>query len=1086
MILSVMEGFGKFLTKIFGSRNDRLIKSTLEMVEKINRVEPKYEGYTDSQLKEETEKFKERLKNGETLDDILPEAFALVREGGKRFLAMRHFDVQLMGGYFLHQGKVVEMVTGEGKTLVATLPAYLNALEGKGVHVVTVNDYLARRDRDWNAPLYEGLGLTVGVIQSDMSPRERIEEYGCSITYGTNNEYGFDYLRDNMKMDKDEQCQKHLHYGIIDEVDSVLIDEARTPLIISGPAEESTDIYAKANRIAKQLKKGLDYTVKEKERAVILSEEGMERAEDLAKQIAGVQGSLHSGKNGLVWPHALDNALSAKEFYKKDVEYVVQDGKVIIIDEFTGRLMHGRTWSDGLHQAVEAKEGLKVQEENQTLATITFQNFFRLYNKLSGMTGTALTEASEFNKIYGLDVVTMPTNRPLIRLSYPDRIYGTVPEKYKAIEDEIATIHATGRPILVGTISIENSEKLSTQIQRRGVPHDVLNAKHHEREALIVTKAGHLGMVTIATNMAGRGTDIVLGKFTKEELLEHWIDRGIAPKKVKVDDEDLYDKLQEHWEKTGFIAQLENCGMAKTFEVKGKKYRGLSLCTTVTELGGLHIVGTERHEARRIDNQLRGRCGRQGDPGASRFFLSLEDELMRIFMGEWVTGFMQKWGLSEGQDISHPMVSRSIEKAQVKVEARNFDIRKHLLDYDKVMDEQRKIIYTERQAVLEGENLKPKILNWIREDLRKAINTYIGHGVEEEKRDYEALMGHVLSKYGVLVDLNRFKVQEEVYKSSSELAPYIIDSIERTRSIETEEKIKSYVRSKMGRDVEVEKSKKKQIRNWANTQFKLEVSDDDLEHISEGEDLIELLCHQADEMQVAALEEEEKKSIEDMISKKLENMKDPLKSCNDIRDWVHKKYGVALILGDFFARHPLYENVEDGLYKEVEKEYNNREEEMDKEMGEGSMRRLEGYILLQKIDEKWKDHLRAMDELKSSIGMRGYGQEDPKMAYKRDGYKMFEEMYLSLKEDVTDLILKLILVSADEEMRDIWRMDESEAIHEEYAGALAAAAAEQEMAMAQSMAEGPRKPIRKKVAEVGRNDPCPCGSGRKYKKCCGG
>ncbi|RME82298.1 MAG: preprotein translocase subunit SecA [Planctomycetota bacterium] len=1078
--MALLENVTGFLTRLFGSRNERLIKSVLPIVDQINALEPKYESYTDAQLREETDKFKERLQKGETLDDILPEAFALVREGGKRFLGMRHFDVQLIGGYFLHKGNVVEMVTGEGKTLVATLPAYLNALVGKGVHVVTVNDYLAKRDRDWNAPLYEALGLTVGVIQSDMDPQERIKEYSCDITYGTNNEFGFDYLRDNMKMNKEDQCQRHRYYAIIDEVDSVLIDEARTPLIISGGGEGSTDVYYKANRIAKQLKKGVDYTIKEKEKAILMTEEGIEKAEQLAQSIAGVKGSLYSGQNGLIWPHALENALSAKEFYKKDIDYVVQDGKVIIVDEFTGRLMHGRTWSDGLHQAVEAKEGLKVQEESQTLATITFQNFFRLYEKLAGMTGTAITEAAEFDKIYKLDVVVIPTNRPLRRINYPDRIYGTINDKFKAIEEEIVTIHATGRPILVGTISIENSEKLSNQIRRRGIPHEVLNAKHHEREAMIVAKAGQLGMVTIATNMAGRGTDIVLGKFTKEELLEHWKEWGFAPKKVKVDDPDLYDVLERHWKKNGWLQKLESCGMLQTFEHNGKSYTGIPLCTSVKELGGLHIIGTERHEARRIDNQLRGRCGRQGDPGSSRFFLSLEDDLMRIFMGDWAKGFMQKMGLSEGQDLSSPMVSRAIERAQTKVEAHNFEIRKHLLDYDKVMDEQRTLVYSERQAILEGENLKPKILGWIKEDIEKAVDTFIGDKVEEESRDYEAFQFLILNKYDVLVDLKKYESRPGEFKTPKEMAAYIIDKVEQIRSREIQEQIETYVKREMGRDVEVDDRRKRKFMNWANSKLKMDIQPEEMERLEEGEDVIEFFCQRAEELELGSLTDEEKDQIRQMVERKFEDPSNLEKAINDIRDWLYKKYNAPLLLADFYARQPVYSNVAEGVFEEVKKAY----EEREKEMGEEDMRRLEGFLLLQKIDEKWKDHLRAMDELKSSIGMRGYGQEDPKIAYKKEGYKMFEEMYQSLKNEVTELILKLVLVK-EEEVRDVWNIDESEAIHEEFAGALAAHKEAEQQAM-EAGREGPVRTIRNQSKrKVGRNDPCPCGSGRKYKKCCG-
>lgn len=1069
--MGVVENVGKFLAKVFGTRNDRLIKSTFPIVEKINALEEKYEAFSDGELREETDRFKKRLKEGETLDQILPEAFALVREGSKRFLRMRHFDVQLMGGIFLHQGKIAEMVTGEGKTLVATLPAYLNALEGKGVHIVTVNDYLAKRDRDWNAPLFEGLGLSVGAIQSHMDSSERQREYACDITYGTNNEFGFDYLRDNMKMDIEDQVQRGLNYCIIDEVDSVLIDEARTPLIISGGAEESVDIYYKANRIAQALKKGRDYEVKEKERSIIMTEEGMERAEELA----GV-GPLYSGRNGLIWPHALDNALSAKELYKRDKDYMVEDGKVIIIDEFTGRKMEGRTWSDGLHQAIEAKEGLKIQEETQTLATITFQNYFRLYKKLSGMTGTAMTEAAEFAKIYDLDVVALPTNRPLIRHNFDDRIYGTLQEKFAAIEEEVVAVHASGRPVLVGTVSVENSELLSERIRRRGVPHQVLNAKYHEKEAAIVAKAGQLGAVTIATNMAGRGTDIVLGTFTKQELLDHWKKCNAAPKKLRLDDPEFYDKLQEFWKRGGLLERWKYAGIAKKFEVNGKVYEGMPLCTSVRELGGLHIVGTERHEARRIDNQLRGRCGRQGDPGTTRFFLSLEDDLMRIFANDWVRSFLQKHGMSGGQDISHPWVSKAIERAQKKVEAHHFEIRKHLLDYDKVMNEQRTIIYNERQAILRGENLKDKIKNWIREDIVQVVEKYAGEDVDDEQKDYNAIVAYVFMKYGILLDLDKYKTRKEEYKEPEVLAPYIIDIIEKHRYDQIQKQIHDYIQDKVGQDVTLTVAKKNQLRNWVNTTYDLGFEKEDLEHLSEKEDFIRVFQQRAEELDIHSLDEEEREKILDLVKKKFTNPKDPRKAMVDIQKWVEKKYGVHILEAGFYRRQPLYQGLAEGIIEEIFEKYEQRE----KSLGAENMRQLERFILLQKIDEKWKDHLRAMDELKASIGMRGYGQEDPKIAYKREGYRMFEEMNQSLKNEVTDLILKLV-IEQDEEMHDVYGLDTAEAIHQEF---LAHEAAMEAAAEASKGEETARRPIRAAV-KVGRNDPCICGSGKKYKKCCG-
>jgi len=618
------------LRKIFGTKQERDMRRYAPRVAEINAREEEIQKLTDAELRDMTGKFKERLRDGEELEDILPEAFAVVRETGKRQLNMRHFDVQLIGGMVLFEGKIAEMATGEGKTLVATLAAYVRALEGRGVHIVTVNDYLARRDCEWMGPIYESLGLTVGVIQHDMVPEERQEAYGCDITYGTNNEFGFDYLRDNMAMYKSHCVQRELHFGIVDEVDSILIDEARTPLIISGPTEESTALYDKVDKAVRRLKKDVDYTVDEKERTVLLTEEGQERVQDL-------MGMNMFDEQNLTLPHHVKQALVAHSLYRRDQEYIVRNGEVIIVDEFTGRLMPGRRYSDGLHQALEAKERLKVKQENQTLATITFQNYFRMYDILAGMTGTADTEAQEFREIYGLDVVVIPTNKPLRRTNYPDVVYRTEKEKYDAIVEEIIDIHEAGRPILVGTTSIEKSERLAKMLKRRGIKHQVLNAKHHEKEAEIVAEAGQHGAVTIATNMAGRGTDIKLGE-------------GVA------------------------------------------------------ELGGLHILGTERHEARRIDNQLRGRSGRQGDPGSSRFYLSLEDDLMRIFGGDRIKRLADRFGMQEGEVLEHRMVTRAIESAQRKVEEHNFDIRKHILKYDDVMNRQREVIYSLRNDLLAGED----------------------------------------------------------------------------------------------------------------------------------------------------------------------------------------------------------------------------------------------------------------------------------------------------------------------------------------------------------------------------------------------
>ena len=670
-----------FLKKIVGTKNDRELKRLDNYVREINALEPDTQKLSDDELKNKTQEFKNRLNQGESLEDILPETFAVVREVGKRTLNMRHFDVQLIGGVVLHEGKIAEMKTGEGKTLVATLPIYLNALTGKGVHLITVNDYLARRDSEWMGAIYKFLGMSVGVIQHDMNDKERQEAYQSDITYGTNNEFGFDYLRDNMKFDSAEFVQKHLNYAIVDEVDSILVDEARTPLIISGPSEESTDKYYKINQIIPPLKKGSDFDIEEKTRSVSLTEGGVAKAEKLLNL-----NNLYDPKNIEILHH-VNQGLKAHAIFKRDVDYVVKEGEVLIVDEFTGRMMPGRRYSDGLHQALEAKENVKIESENQTLATITFQNYFRMYEKLAGMTGTADTEAAEFHSIYKLEVIVVPTDKKMIRDDCSDVIYRTTKEKFNAIVDEIVELNKKGQPMLVGTISIENSEKISHMLKRRGVKHHVLNAKHHEKEAEIVSAAGKKSSVTIATNMAGRGTDIVL--------------------------ED-----------------------------------------GVPDLGGLHILGSERHESRRIDNQLRGRSGRQGDHGSSRFYISMEDDLMRIFGSDRLSGIMQKLGMEEGVPIEHKLISKAIENAQKKVEGHNFDIRKHLLEYDDVMNKQREVIYEQRREVLEGKNLKERIFEMIEDLFEDSYNTFIDPEAYPEDWDVEGLKEWTSSLFSVNMFLN--------------------------------------------------------------------------------------------------------------------------------------------------------------------------------------------------------------------------------------------------------------------------------------------------------------------------------------------
>jgi preprotein translocase subunit SecA len=946
----------------------------------------------------------------EALDAVLVDAFALVREASKRALGMRHYDVQLIGGIVLHQGKIAEMVTGEGKTLVATLPMFLNALAGHGVHVITVNDYLARRDRDWNAPVMELLGLTVGVIQQNMSNTERQKHYGCDITYGTNNEFGFDYLRDNMKVSHDRQVQRERFYAVVDEVDSILIDEARTPLIISGASEQATEKYFLADKVARSLKEGEHFEVKEKEHQVLLEEEGVEEAQKLV----GVD-DFYTGTN-MEWPHHIDQALKAHYLYKRDKEYVVKDGEIIIVDEFTGRLMPGRRWSDGLHQAVEAKEGLKIKEENQTLATVTIQNFFRLYTKLSGMTGTAQTEAEEFHTTYKLDPVTIPTNRPLIRESWPDVVYRTGREKYKAIADEIDRVRILGRPMLVGTIAVERSEVLSDMLSRRGIPHEVLNAKNHEREAHIVTSAGQMRSVTVATNMAGRGTDIILGQRPDAGVdlrgAIEWAGDAFWQKGMpRLRPEAHVDKSVPEVRKllTEFAAQGAEGRVAAFVQATGAQvtvadldpldadarrkvlwkavkaagikdemelYRVTEPIVTILEardnvqryfdggvaaMGGLHVLATERHESRRIDNQLRGRCGRQGDPGSSQFFLSLEDDLMRIFAPDRVSRILERLGMVEGQEISHGMVTRAIERAQRKVEARNFDIRKNLLEYDKVMDEQRKLVYEMRNNVLEGADTRRMVTEMIEDVVGDACDTYVSEQIVEDERDCEGLC------------------------------------------------------------------------EWAKARFGLELD--------------------------------------------------------------------AAVLQDKGAA-----GVEGKIIEEVKDLHARREADMGRE----AMHTLERFLLIQKIDEKWKDHLKGMDQLRSGIGMRGYAQEDPKVAYKKEGFALFRQMMASIQDDVTSLLFKVRLVSHEEErlMGRVWRSagaqahgpakTSADAPRRPHApSALAASGAQAAARAAQRQAErqeraGTANATQERAEpvhvgpKVGRNDPCPCGSGKKYKKCCYG
>ncbi len=875
----------------------------------------------------------------QVLDDLLPEAFAVVREAARRLLGMRHFDVQLIGGMVLHNGQIAEMATGEGKTLVATLPAYLNGLTGEGVHVITVNDYLAKRDREWMGPVYEFLGLSVGVILHDLDPRERQTEYACDITYGTNNEFGFDYLRDNMVTSREAMVQPPHHFAIVDEVDSILVDEARTPLIISGPAEESTDKYYRANTVmgslrgiritedqmieakhrgedVAQLSAGYDYVADEKTRSISMTEDG----ERKAAQGFGID-NLHD-MDTIEYRHHILQALKAKEFFKRDVDYVVRDGQVIIVDEFTGRMMPGRRWSDGLHQAVEAKEGIRIERENQTLATITFQNYFRMYDKLSGMTGTAYTEANEFQQIYELDCVVLPTNRILQRKNHADCIYKTIKEKYAAVIEEIADCHQRGQPVLVGTISIEKSEILSAMLKRRGIPHEVLNAKYHEREAHIVAQAGRYQAVTIATNMAGRGTDIVLGGNAE------FLARSLADQKAK--------DPKDQQEKEGLIHKF-----IEQFREQVKKEH-----EKVIAAGGLHVIGTERHEARRIDNQLRGRSGRQGDPGSSRFFVSLEDDLMRLFAMDRIMGLMDKLGMEEGQVIEHPWVSRAIEVAQKRVETQNFEIRKQLLEFDNVMNKQREAIYALRRDVLESRNVQHRIQEALADSVDMIVQEFLFAGGEEVRWDVEGLTVYLKAKFKY--DLN----------------PH------------------------------------------------------------------------------------------------------------------HERLGQLN-----------QKEIADFLLQELSTVYTEKEQDISAQ----DMRELEKIVLLNTIDAKWKDHLYAMDQLKGGVGLRSYGQRDPLVEYKREGYEMFQMMYDSISREVIETLFKVRPVRRQGPLRGVFTSVPQNLVHDSFSSLEGKTPPPGQPVFPESVAGGPDgsaqpkspAPVRKAGPKVGRNDPCPCGSGKKYKKCCG-
>jgi preprotein translocase subunit SecA len=964
------------LAKVIGTANDRELKRIRPFVAEINAKEPEIQRLSDDQLRAKTEEFRHRLSSGETLEDLLPEAFAVVREAGRRTLNMRHFDVQLIGGIVLHRGKIAEMKTGEGKTLVATLPAYLNALAGKGVHVVTVNDYLARRDSEWMGRIYRFLGMSVGVIQHELNDQERQVAYGCDITYGTNNEFGFDYLRDNMKFDLAHYVQRGHHFAIVDEVDSILIDEARTPLIISGPAEESTDLYYEVDRIIPKLSPGAvtqgnvkaedreelektgDFITDEKHKTVTLTETGMAKAEKmLAHRLQAGSGGLYDPVN-MPLLHHVNQALRAHVLFKLDVEYMIKDGQIVIVDEFTGRLMPGRRWSDGLHQAVEAKEKVKIERENQTLATVTFQNYFRKYGKLSGMTGTADTEAEEFAKIYKLDVMVIPTNRELRRIEEPDTVYRTEKEKYEAIVTDIIEQQKNGRPVLVGTVSIEKSERLSKLLKLRGIKHVVLNAKYHAQEAEIVAQAGRKSTVTIATNMAGRGTDILLGGNAEFMARQQTLADEIAEKLPKGEEKFIDDDDFVYFYHLANFYRVPRQAYERIFNAF--KRQTDTEHDEVVSLGGLHIVATERHEARRIDNQLRGRAGRQGDPGSSRFYLSLEDDLMRIFGSDRISGLMQRLGMEEGVPIEHRMVTNAIARAQKQVEAQNFSVRKHLLEYDDVMNKQRESVYSLRRELLEGRihlteeetaDSREYLVTLAEELLDSTVDRYAGSDVDPDERDYGALIAAVSEIYGL--DPDELNESDLADKSTQELT--------------------------------------------------------------------------------------------------------------------------------------------DALWKPVLAKYETKETLVPTEI----LRRVERDIMLQIVDAQWKDHLYSLDHLKEGIGLRGYGQRDPLVEYKKESFALFQAMKDRIEEEIVRYLWRLTpIVGDDPNVAPVRQpaprrppqmtMSAQQAPAPSPFGAIGGGAAVSDAPRpARTGGDDAIKQVKRDEPKVGRNDPCPCGSGKKYKKCHG-
>lgn len=1181
----VFGGVERGIRGLFGSSNDRDVKklgflrnaktgatSVIpgSMLEYVAGQETVTEALTEGELNGTAEFMRARLAGGETLDDIMPDMFARIREAGKRYLKMRHYDVQLVGGAILHSGRIAEMVTGEGKTLVATLPAALNAVGGH-VHCVTVNDYLARRDMEWMAPLYMGLGLTVNAIQGEQGPQERQKCYACDITYGTNNEFGFDYLRDNMKPHKSLQVQGPLDFALVDEIDNILIDEARTPLIISGKATDDLTKYPKADKIARMLTREKDFEVKEKEKTCHMTDDGVRRAEELA----GVESFYTAGN--MEWPHLIDNALRAHYMFQRDKDYVVEPGMdpqtgrqemdVVIIDEHTGRKMTGRQWSDGLHQAVQAKEGIRIREQNQTFATITLQNYFKLYGKLAGMTGTAMTEADEFLKIYGLDVVAVPTNRPMQRKNHADVIYRTEREKWEAVVEEVKEVHETGRPVLIGTTTIEKSEHVSGMLKKQGIQHDLLNAKQHEREAEIVAQAGRVGAVTIATNMAGRGTDIILGgnpeHLAWEDLSKTYANRIEVPKEV--------------WDaKSNEIAERD--GM----KVEGKK---------VSEMGGLHVVGTERHDARRIDLQLRGRAGRQGDPGSSRFFLSLDDDLMRIFAGDFVRAVLDRLGMQDGEAIESGMVSRRIEKAQKKVEERHFDGRKNLLEYDEVMDHQRKKVYSFRQKILDGANCREMILEMI----DKQVDHWTNHFLDPFYR-WETIVSWASSQLGVIIEphdingMEREQLDEFLREEGKNQAfEQIRDSLDENLPEEVEDTrewnwqaLSRWANTRYGLNTSDRELKKigrdelqdnlyarareavdranlqdlyvlmddlfpqKQLCGFLNHQYGLEIKPEDLPNVSEIEDVIDFVSEEVrkayreqeirfpvtigmtnfiperaqgtrrdpaglanwasrrfrDDLPETFFDDKARRQIESELIDKSRSYfpgDEPLEKVDSLID---EAYDGSRSTGETPANDAALQQLLAVANEDFEASLQHDDvATLDRDRArqavlaafDGKFRpelgQAERSILLDVVDNSWKEHLLYMDHLRANIGLVGYAQKDPKTEYKREGMKAFESMWDRIGEQVTGAVFRLEQPSPDFAAATTSVFSGSTATHEEAARIEEDTAAKNYEESSGGTEAGSEtkavETIKNTDDKVGRNDPCPCGSGKKYKKCHG-